>query len=611
MIKPLPTLVVFCKRPKLHQGKQRLTEGTSPENALEIAKALLSCAIEDAKTWKGNVVLACAHQQDERWMQAQLPEAEVMSQLPLGEEGNLGKRLNYIDSTLRSQGHKQILYIGTDAPILSESHYSSTLSALKDHDIVLNHADDGGVVIMANNHPWPYISQLSWSTNTLGKELENACQTHQLSVTSALSGYDIDYVSDIKKLYQDLQTDLRPARQYLLSLITDLFSLDVLKMTQNSQCCSTSTETNVSDNNTHNVVKDYYGKVLESSEDLQTNACCTDDDLSSQMKTVLSNIHDEVLTRYYGCGLVTPESLEGCHILDLGCGAGRDCYALAQLVGETGSVIGVDMTDEQLAVANKHIEYHQHKFGYAEPNTRFLKGYIERLNELNIPDNSIDIVISNCVINLSPDKHAVLKEVFRILKPGGEIYFSDVYADRRVPQQLVDDPLLYGECLSGALYWNDFENIAKQVGFAEPRLVTSRAITIDNPELAARLKDIQFTSATYRLFKAEHLEPQPQNYGQQVTYLGTIAEHETEWQIDDTTCFTRGVTTHVSGNIWHTLKQSRFSQHFVFTDEGEGHLGFYQSQALRTSADFDFQKSLSNTSASCCAPTQTTKKSCC
>src|SRR5690606_25122218 len=142
----------------------------------------------------------------------------------------------------------------------------------------------------------------------------------------------------------------------------------------------------------------------------------------------------------------------------LGCGAGRDVYALSALVGESGSVIGVDMTDEQLAVANRHRGYHAQAFGFARSNVTFLHGYIEKLDALDLPDNSIDILVSNCVINLSPDKEAVLKQVHRLLKPGGEMYFSDVYCDRRVPAQLMEDPVLYGECLSGALYWNDFIN---------------------------------------------------------------------------------------------------------------------------------------------------------
>ena len=325
----------------------------------------------------------------------------------------------------------------------------------------------------------------------------------------------------------------------------------------------------------HDIVKDYYGNVLKGSQDLQTNACCTDNNLSSSVKAILSNIHDEVSARYYGCGLVTPELLKGCHVLDLGCGAGRDCYAIAQMVGENGFVTGVDMTDEQLNVANQHIEYHRAKFGYQKANTHFLKGYIEKLDELNIKDNSIDVVISNCVINLCPDKEAVLQEVYRILKPGGEIYFSDVYADKRVPAELRADPLLYGECLSGALYWNDFENLAKKVGFTEPRLVTSRAITIDNNEVANRVQDIHFTSATYRLFKCQGLEDNPQHYNLTVTYLGTIPDYSKQFSLDKSTKFNSKEVTKVSGNTWHTLQVSRFSEHFIFAGDLNNHQGLF------------------------------------
>ena len=101
------------------------------------------------------------------------------------------------------------------------------------------------------------------------------------------------------------------------------------------------------------VVKDYYGKQLQSSEDLKTTACCDVSAVPEWLKPLLANIHPEVLSRYYGCGLIAPDLLEGCRILDLGCGTGRDVYVLAQLVGPTGEVVGLDMTDEQLAVAKK------------------------------------------------------------------------------------------------------------------------------------------------------------------------------------------------------------------------------------------------------------------
>ena len=184
----------------------------------------------------------------------------------------------------------------------------------------------------------------------------------------------------------------------------------------------------------HELVQDYYGKQLQSSADLKTSACCDITFMPEWLKPVLANIHGDVLSRYYGCGLVCPPLLAGCRVLDLGCGSGRDVYALAQLVGATGEVVGVDMTDEQLAIAKTHQAYHAEKFGF--DNVRFLKGYIEKLDELGLESGSFDIVVSNCVINLSPDKDAVLQSIKRLLKPGGEFYFSDVYADRRVPDEV-------------------------------------------------------------------------------------------------------------------------------------------------------------------------------
>lgn len=102
------------------------------------------------------------------------------------------------------------------------------------------------------------------------------------------------------------------------------------------------------------------------------------------------------------------------------------------------------MTEEQLAVAERHRAYHAGRFGYA--NVRFQRGFIEQLDDLEFAPASFDVVVSNCVVNLSPDKPAVLAQVARLLKPGGEFYFADVYADRRAPTALRDDPVLYGEC---------------------------------------------------------------------------------------------------------------------------------------------------------------------
>jgi glycosyltransferase A (GT-A) superfamily protein (DUF2064 family) len=208
----------------LNQGKQRLAEGSNAESALAIAQALLACAVEDANNWDGPVVIACSNNSDVEWAQSLIEHVQVIAQLPEGREGNLGDRLNYVDEQLRAQGHQQIVIIGTDSPILSEQHFESALTSLKHNDIVLSHADDGGVIIMANKKPWPLLRHLPWSTNELSHTLSQKCQQSHLKVEYSLSGYDVDYVNDLKKLLIDLQTDKRPARQALLNKINEFFS---------------------------------------------------------------------------------------------------------------------------------------------------------------------------------------------------------------------------------------------------------------------------------------------------------------------------------------------------------------------------------------------------
>jgi SAM-dependent methyltransferase len=323
------------------------------------------------------------------------------------------------------------------------------------------------------------------------------------------------------------------------------------------------------------IVQKYYGETLTGSQDLQTNACCTDASLPDFVKPLLARVHADVQTRYYGCGLVLPELLQGLTILDLGCGAGRDVFVLSQLVGETGQVIGVDMTEEQLMVARQHEKYHQKAFGYKRSNVRFLHGYIERLHELELADASVDVIVSNCVINLAPDKAAVLREAFRVLKPGGELYFSDVYSDRRIPLALTQDPVLYGECLSGALYWNDFLQLSCKHGFTDPRLIDDRPIDISNPELAEKTGNIGFYSATYRLFKLQDLELACEDHGQSVVYRGTIPHHGHAFRLDKHHFIETGRQFPVCGNTWRILHDTRFMKHFDFYGNFDQHFGIF------------------------------------
>ncbi|MCR5887290.1 methyltransferase domain-containing protein [Hymenobacter sp. J193] len=327
------------------------------------------------------------------------------------------------------------------------------------------------------------------------------------------------------------------------------------------------------ENDIQQQVQDYYGTELRTSQDLKTNACCTDD-IPAAHKKILATLESEVLEKYYGCGVCIPAAIEGCTVLDLGSGSGRDAFLLSKLVGEQGHVIGVDMTEEQLAVARRHVAAHTARFGYQQPNVEFRKGYIEDLRTAGLDDNSVDLVVSNCVLNLSTDKTATYREIFRVLKPGGELYIADVFADRRVPESLRQDPVLYGECLSGAMYIEDFRRLLRQLGVHDYRLTAKRQLSIDNEEIEQKVGNIKFYSLTVRAFKLD-LEDQCEDFGQVATYLGTVPGEPHRFVLDDHHTFETGRPVLVCGNTADMLSHTRYGAHFRVLGNKEQHFGLF------------------------------------
>ena len=322
-------------------------------------------------------------------------------------------------------------------------------------------------------------------------------------------------------------------------------------------------------------IKEYYGKVLQTNNDLKTTACCTAESIPLHLRDILKLIHDEVMAKFYGCGSPIPFlDLEGKTVLDLGSGSGRDAYILSYLVGPKGKVIGVDMTDEQLEVARRHQEFHQKAFGHQTSNITFVKGYIEDLKSAGVLDNSVDLVISNCVINLSPNKKKVFEENFRVLKPGGELYFSDVFSDRRIPKSVAEDKIILGECLGGALYTEDFRRMMSEVGCLDFRSMTKTKIDVMNKDISKQTGNINFYSITIRAFKLA-LEDRCEDYGQVAYYLGTIPECPHRFALDDHHLFETNKPMLVCSNTADMISATHYKKHFKIIGNKENHLGLF------------------------------------
>ncbi|MHC4488684.1 MAG: methyltransferase domain-containing protein, partial [Planctomycetota bacterium] len=287
-------------------------------------------------------------------------------------------------------------------------------------------------------------------------------------------------------------------------------------------------------------------------------------------------INDEIKAKYYGCGSPIPLCIEDLKILDLGCGTGRDCYVMSKLTGRHGFVYGMDMTENQIAVAKKYINEETTAFGYSKPNIEFIFDYIENLHK-HFKRESLDLVTSNCVINLTEDKEVIFRQVYEVLKFGGEMYFSDIYADRRIPEEISRDPVLRGECLGGALYYRDFEVIARKAGFTDPRVCSKRSIDIKDEQIQKKVGNAKFYSMTYRLWKIEGLEDACEDYGHIATYNGQIPEPPFKFELDNGHVFYRNKPERVCGNTALMLNETRFKQYFEVLGSFKEHFGIFES----------------------------------
>jgi len=249
------------------------------------------------------------------------------------------------------------------------------------------------------------------------------------------------------------------------------------------------------------IVKEGYARIAKNNRSCcaTESPCCGTADIATDISKHIGYSEEELRAvpegsnLGLGCGnpVASASLREGETVLDLGSGAGFDCFLAAQRVGEKGKVIGVDMTPEMIQKARQNSE----KEDYS--NVEFRLGEIE---SLPLPDNSVDVVISNCVINLSPDKAKVFKESFRVLKPGGRIMISDMVLLKELPDSVKNSIEAYVGCLSGAIMKPEYITLIEKAGFRQVRVIDETSFPIDlvvnDPTAKAIIKNLEIPAET-------------------------------------------------------------------------------------------------------------------
>jgi arsenite methyltransferase len=238
------------------------------------------------------------------------------------------------------------------------------------------------------------------------------------------------------------------------------------------------------------IVKEKYGRIALQSDPTQVSCCGPVSDCCGVDYTVFSENYENQqgynkdADLGLGCGIPTEYAgiQPGHHVLDLGSGAGNDCFVARAIVGDTGHVTGLDFSEEMLAKARQNAD----KLGYN--NVEFIAGDIE---EMPLESNQFDVVISNCVLNLVPDKRKAFNEIYRVLKPGGHFCVSDVVLKGELPDKLRADAEMYAGCVSGALQLDDYLEAINQSGFTGISIHKQRAIQIPENILIQYLSDIE------------------------------------------------------------------------------------------------------------------------
>lgn len=236
------------------------------------------------------------------------------------------------------------------------------------------------------------------------------------------------------------------------------------------------------------LVKEKYSQIAKQDKAFNQSSCCGAGTSSAEVYNIMTDDYtglkgyDQEADLGLGCGLPTQfaQIKEGDTVIDLGSGAGNDCFIARHETGATGKVIGIDFTEAMIAKARNNAE----KLGYN--NVEFRQGDIE---EMPVSDAVADVVVSNCVLNLVPNKQNVINEIFRVLKPGGHFSISDIVLIGNLPESLQQDAEMYAGCVSGAIQKDDYLGFIRESGFQNVVIQKEKPIIIPEDILSKYLND--------------------------------------------------------------------------------------------------------------------------
>ena len=236
----------------------------------------------------------------------------------------------------------------------------------------------------------------------------------------------------------------------------------------------------------HETVREHYAERIKSSASCCADNCCSPEN-NLYPADLLTTLPTDISSTSYGCGdPITLASLKpGETVLDLGSGAGMDCLLASQKVGPEGRVIGVDMTPEMIERAQANAKR------VNAANVEFRHGYLE---SLPVESNTVDVIISNCVINLSPDKEKVFNEAFRVLAPGGKLAVSDIVTDGELPEVVRNSLSAWAGCVAGAVEAKEYINMMEAVGFTD---ISIKPVFFDKETVDGALNDMKLDVSEY------------------------------------------------------------------------------------------------------------------